>query len=222
MERIGAIQWRVHPDRTHCLADRRLALYENTLSDLWYELLNGLVERYIEGIKSDKIHQNFVPYLRGVVRHQVIANARTLRLIGRETTVELLVSVCEAKRESTYLGRLAWLKFCLEKRVRQEILARSRPDVFATVYRSIHRVSDYFFEQFIPNQCERISRKQGGVLADLLDDFTDTAESEETHGYIGTVTPVARNIDDEARVSGDEDEAEYLTVLARASAGGWK
>ena len=208
MERVGTLQGRVHPNGTKYLEDRRLALYENSLSDLWYELLNGLVERYVEGFQNGKIHQEFIPYLRGVLRHLVIANARALRLIGRETAAELLASVCEAKRDSTYLDRLAWLKFCLEKKVRQEILARAHSEIFSTLSRAIHRVSDYFFEKFVPSQCERISRSKGSILDDLLDVFSVEAEAEEVREYIGTVTPIARGIDDNTKLSDGEDDAE--------------
>ena len=206
MERIGTLQGRVHPNGTKYLEDRRLALYENSLSDLWYELLNGLVERYVEGTKNGKIHQDFIPYLRGVLRHLVIANARALRLIGRETAAEMLASVCEAKRELTYLDRIAWLKFCLEKKIRQEILARAEAELFTKLYRSIHRVSDYFCEAYVPNQCQRISRSKGSVLAELLDDFSQAALYDEACEYIGTITPVARDIDDYTGGSGGDDE----------------
>ncbi|MBE0636334.1 hypothetical protein IH601_10100 [Candidatus Bipolaricaulota bacterium] len=211
MERIGTLQWRVNPDYVKSsLEDRRLALYENTLSDLWSELLNGLVERYIEGRQTDTIHQEFVPYLRGVVRHLVIANARMLRLISRETSAEMLSSVCDAKRDTTYVDRLAWLKFCLEKKVRQEILARATPDVFSRFYRLIHRVSDYFFEQYVPSQCARISRSRGSILQDLLASFSSEVEVNEACEYIGTITPMAKDIDDRQRAPEGKDEGEYL------------
>jgi len=222
MERIGVLQWRIHPDRADCLEDRRLALYENTLSDLWYELVSGLVERYIKGVEEDRVHQDLVPYLRGVVRHLVIANARALRLIGRQTSVELLKSVCEAKREATYSDRLAWLKFCLEKKVREEILSRTETASFSRVYRRIHRVSDYFFEEFVPSQCERISPAIGTILDDLLDEFELLASSETTLEYIGVVTPVARELDDRVRAPEGEDEGEYLAVMTRAGEGRWQ
>jgi len=222
MERVGALQWRVHPDRTDSLSDRRSALYDNTLSDLWYELINGLVETYVEGVRSQRIKRDFIPYLHGVVRHLVVANARSLRIIGRETTAELLAQVCEAKRESTYLDRLAWLKFCLEKRVREEILTLSEPKAFDLIYRSIHRVSDYFFEKYVPSQCERVSSNRGGVLSDLLRDFSQIAVKTEAHQYIGEVTPIARNVDDGARAPDGEEEGEFLAVMARAREGRWQ
>jgi len=222
MERVGALQWRVHPNRTHSLADRRSALYDNTLSDLWYELLGGVVETYVEGVRSQRIGQAFIPYLHGVVRHLVVANARSLRIIGRESTAELLTMVCEAKRESTYLDRLAWLKFCLEKRVREELLALSEPDAFKLIYRSIHRVSDYFFEKYVPSQCERVSSSRGSVLSDLLRDFSKVAIETEAHHYIGEVTPIARNVDDGARAPDGQQEGEYLAVMARAREGRWQ
>jgi hypothetical protein len=211
MERIGTLQWRVNPQYAKtALEDRRLALYENTLSDLWSELLNGLVQRYVEGQQSGRIHQEFVPYLRGVVRHLVISNARTLRLIGRETAAEMLTSVCDAKRDTTYVDRLAWLKFCFEKKVRQELLIRATPEAFSRFYRSIHRVSDYFFERYVPEQCDRISRSRGSALQDLLDAFGTDVLIEDACEYIGTITPTSRDIDDSYRTPAGEDEAEHL------------
>jgi len=221
MERIGTLQWRVHPRSTQqSLEDRRLALYENTLSDLWSELLDGLVERYTAGFRDGAIHQQFVPYLRGVVRHLAISNARALGLIGRETSAEMLASFCEAKRDTTSADRLAWLKYCLEKKVRQEILTRCTPDVFSRYYRFIHRVSDYFFERYIPSQCSRISQRKGRMLNELLDAFGSDVEPDQACEYIGTITPVAREIDDQHRAPGGRDEGEYLGAQDHAKRGG--
>jgi len=222
MERIGALQWRIHPSRVgDCLEDRRLALYQNTISDLWFELLNGLVDRYFHGTESGEIHQEFVPYLRGVIRHLVVANARTLRLIGRETTAEMLSAVCEAKRSTTYVDRLAWLKFCLENRVRQEILTRVGAGAFARVYRQIHRVCDYFFEEFVPSQCERISASRS-MLGELLDEFSLEADADAACNYVGTITPVAREIDESSRAAADVDESEFLGALRHARSQGFR
>jgi len=223
MERLGMLQFRISPERTDVLSDRRSALFDNTLSDLWIELMGGMVDRYVQGVREGRIAREIVAYLRGVIRHLVIRNARDLRLIGSETPQESISAFCQAKQESTRRGRLAWLKFALEGRVRQEMLSRCGPEVFQSVYRGVHRVADYFFEEFIPSRCEDVARLGSRVLDVLVGDLLlDSTCLEAAVEYIGTVTPFSAGETATGRVPEAADEDEYLSCLARAAGSGWR
>jgi hypothetical protein len=175
----------------------------------------------VEGRQAGRIRQEFAGYLRGVIRHLVLTNARRLHLIERQTAAEMISSLCEAKKETTYHDRLAWLKFCLEKRVRQSILEHADGALFSTIHRSIHHVSDAFFERFVPKHCAEAHRWGSQALGQLLDAFMEIAADEESLTYVGTVTPMPAG-SDETRASGDIDEDEYLSVLYQAQSGGWR
>jgi hypothetical protein len=222
MEKLGLLQSRVHPERVSLLTDRRLELFENTISDLWVELSDGLVERYVKGVEGDRIHQPFVPYLRGVVRHIVLENARTLGLIGRESPAELIAAVCEARRDRTLHGRIAWLKFCLAAKARQDLLQCCGRDAFALVYKNVHRVADYFFEQFVPQHCAEVKTMGTRVLDELVRRFAESPLLPEAAQYVGHVTPFAAGADVTMRVPYNVNEDEYLSGLDRAAEGTWR
>ena len=190
MEKLGLLQSRLSPERIHLLSTRRLELFENTLSDLWLQLVESLIDDYLEGVDSRKVHQEFLPYLSGVIRHFVIANARSLGLLGRETPAQIIHSICEAKQDKTYHARVAWAKFCFEHRIRLDILHCCPSTWFNRVYRNIHRVADYFFERFIPAQCEQLAKLRSKILESLVESFASSESNfEEAIEFIGTVTP---------------------------------
>ncbi len=222
MEKLGLLQHRVTPETVDRLSSRRLELYENTLSDLWGKLLGGLVEQYLQRVEEGKVRQAFVPYMSGVIRHLVIENARKLDLLGDESPGELLRSICEAKEERTRNGRLAWAKYCLEHRVRSELLSLCPSEAFSCVYRNLHHVSDYFFECYVPAQCEELSATWGNPLAELLRRFSEEGgELEQAAGYWGQVTPYARG--ETMRMESLQEEGEgYIAALAQAADQGWQ
>ena len=222
MERLGMLQFRISPERTDALSDRRSALFDNSLSDLWIELMEGVVERYVRGVREGRIRGDLVSYLRGVVRHLVIRNARDLRLIGSETPQETISAFCEAKQETTRRNRLAWLKFVLERRVREEMLSRSDPDVFQRVYAKVHRVADYFFEEFLPTRCADVGKLGSSVLKALVGDLLDSDRIEAAAAYIGTVTPFSAGDATTNRVPDGVDEDEYLSCLTQAAGNRWR
>lgn len=222
MEKLGLLQNRVSPERVNLLSTRRLELFENTLSDLWVELLDGMVSHYLEGVEGGKIHQGFLPYLNGVIRHLVIANARSLGLFGKESPAEIIRSICDAKQEKTRCAKLAWAKFCFEHKVRLELLQCCSSKRFDAAYRNIHRVVDYFFERFIPAQCNQLSKLKGRILESLLDRFVRAdSDFEEALKFIGTVTPFATGEETPLRVPDGVSDDDYLSALKQASQRGW-
>ena len=222
MERLGLLQGRVSPNRIDSLSNRRLQLYENTLSDLWIELFNGLLTRYLRGIEEGRIHQEPMPYISGVVRRLTISNARELGLMRSETPREMIVSFCEAKRETTKHARLAWIKFCLGQQTRQQLLSQCPSPSFETVYKRIHHIVDYFFEVFLASQCERLADLDGKVVHELVALFHQSGQAEEAMTYVGKVTPYAVQEVATTGVPDDADEDEYLSALDRAASGGWR
>jgi hypothetical protein len=222
MEKLGLLQTRLRPERVDLLSTRRLELFENTLSDLWLELLDDMIPRYLERVKMGKVHQEFLPYLNGVIRHLVVSNARSLDLIGRETPTEILRSICEAKQDKTRHTKLAWAKFCFEHRVRRELLQTCSKERFTSAYQHINHITDYFFERFIPTQCTRLSKLKGRVLESLLDLFVSSdPDFKEALKFIGTVTPFATGGETPLRVPDGVSDDDYLSALKQVSQRGW-
>ena len=222
MERLGMLRFRVSPERTSVLSNRRSELYENTLSDLWIQLLDGVVERYVQGAREGRIRQDIVPYLRGVIRHLVLSNARDLGLIGAETPQEMVSAFCQAKLDETRNARLAWLKFALGGRVRESVLTRCGADTFQSVYRAVHHVVDYFFEELIPSKCAEIASLGPRILDAMIGDLLDSSHLESAVQYIGSVTPFASGGGAVSRVPDGVDEDEYLSSLDRAADGRYR
>jgi len=222
MERLGMLQFRISPQQADVLSDRRSELYQDTLSDLWIQLLEGVVERYVCGIEQGRIHQGMVAYLRGVIRHILISNARSLGLIGSETPQEMIAAFCQSKRDATRRGRLAWLKFALGAHVRRDLLSRSGAATFQQLHRAIHRVADYFFEEYLPTRCAEIGQLRSRLLDTMLQDFLGSDSLDEAVEYVGSVTPYAAGEALFSRIPGDMDEDEYLSNLDRAAGGRWQ
>jgi len=215
MEKAGLLQWRIAPDQAHALSNRRLELYENTLSDMWIQLFEGLSEKYLDRVEKGRVHQEFIPYMSGVVRHLVIENARSLGLLGRETPTEILRSICEAKLEKTRETRTSWAKFCLEHKVRMDLLMIYPRDLFEDAYSRIHRVVDFFFEQFIPSKCSSLQERGHRLLDSLVEEFAESQEDySQALDYIGTITPFADRGMDIDETAGSADD-EYFALLQK-------
>ena len=222
MEKMGLLQHRFNPKFLAALSSRRLELYENTLSDLWIKLLSGLVNQFIEGIETGRVHQEFSHYLGGAIRHLLVANARSLGLLSRETPAEIIRSICKAKQESTLYAKIAWMKFCYEQRVREEILTRCPQELFREVYRNIHHVVDYFFEKFILAQCEQLSQYPTNILNTLIDKFLESDSNlTDALDFIGNVTPFATGGEVVGQVPETTSDDEYLSSLQQSSQRGW-
>lgn len=222
MEKIGLLQYRVSPERTNLLSDRRRELYENTVSDFWIELVDGLVDRYVLGVRDGRIHQEPMAYFRGVIRHLVLANARSLGLIGCETPREMIESFCESKRDATRLSRLAWLKFAVGEKVRQEILRRCSPQTFEKTYPAIHHVVDYFFEELIPSSCNELHELGPRVLEALAERLVNSPGLDEATEYVGSVTPFSPGGGPTSKAPDGVDEDEYLSILDQAAKERWR
>lgn len=212
MEKMRLIQQRINPECIDLLTDRRLELFQDTHSDLWIKFLNGLIPRYVQKKKKGKIWQDFLPYVSGVIKHILVENARELKLLGEETPYELLQGICEAQRERK--ARIAWAKYCLWDRVRDEILNRCDDKFqFQKVYNNIHHVLDYFFEVFVPKRHSLLKRAKRRPVTVLVEALIEE-ELEEALDYIGKVTPFAmvREVEPPEEV---EDEDAFLSSLTQ-------
>ena len=222
MEKMGLLQYRFNPKFLTALSSRRLELYENTVSDLWIKLLGGLVNQFVEGVETGRVHQEFSHYLGGVIRHLVVANARSLGLLSRETPAEIIRGICEAKQEATLQAKIAWAKFCYEQQVREAILIRCPRELFPDVYRNIHHIVDYFFEKFILTQCEQFSQYPASILNILIDTFLGfDSNLTDTQDFIGTITPFATGGEVVGQVPETVSDDEYLSSLQQSAQRGW-
>lgn len=213
MERLGLIQSRLHPKRIKSLSTRRVELFENTWSDLWIELLNGLVKKYMTKVEKGAVHQEFFPYLVGVIRHLVIKNARELGLVSAERPEDLLRAIGEARNEAERRARIAWAKFVLENKARFEILSRCPRDRFQDVYRSVHHVSDYLFERYIPSRGNLAGRRKSWKLTSLVEEMLES-NLDQALTYSGEIAPYGARVGAAGVHSGEEDvEDEYLSAL---------
>ena len=222
MEKFGFLQYRINPQFLGTVSSRKLELYENSLSDLWVELLGSLVDKFLEGVKRGKIHQNFVNYAGGAVRHILIANARSLALIPRETPATVIRRVCEAKQDTTRHAKIAWVKFCYEHRIRDAFLTQCPAWLFDRVYRNVHHIVDYFFEVFIPAQCEQLSSYPSDILNSLRDIFVDSEfYLSDALDFAGTITPYASDVEVKGQVPAGTSDDAYLSSMQQAAQRGW-
>ncbi|HDL85538.1 MAG TPA: hypothetical protein ENH11_04305 [Candidatus Acetothermia bacterium] len=218
MEKMGFVQQRFNPQFLGSLSSRRLELYENTLSDLRIAILGGLVGQFIERVDQGKVHQRFVYYVGGIIQHLLVANARSLGLIPRETPAVAIRSICEAKQDATRRARIAWAKFCFEHRIRDAFLTRAPSWLFDKIYRNVHHVADYFFEIFIPAQCEHLSSYPSNILNILADMFVDgDFYLSDALDFAGTVTPYATDVEIKGQVPADTSDDQYLSAMQRSS-----
>lgn len=214
MEKMRLIQGKLDPEHVEILTDKRLELFQDTQSDLWIKLLDGLIPRYVRKKRAGEIHQEFLPYVSGVIRHLLVENARRLKLLGEETPYELLRGICRARRERK--ARIAWAKYQLWDKVWDEILSRCPKGKFQEVYKNVHHVVDYFFEVFVPKREELLRRSKRRPVVALVEALLED-ELEQALGYIGRITPFAAGemeVPEEA-----EDEDAFLSSLAQGMEG---
>ena len=210
--RMGFVEYRFNPERAATiLVERKLELFEATLTDLWLELLNGLVGRFAKGRREGRIHQEFLGYMTGTVRHLLIKNAQSLGLLPRESAGEVLRALCCAKGEATREKHIARLKFRFWPQVEADILSSCPAELFDEVYRGVYHVVDYFFEDYVPRSCPEISRgTRTSILSRLVGAFGE-AEMRQGEHFIGKVVPYAS----EARLTKlSERESELLEMIS--------
>jgi hypothetical protein len=218
MEKLGFLQYKMNPQFLGAVSSRRLELYENTLSDLWIALLGDLVSQFIERVENDTVHQRFSSYVGGVIRHILITNARSLGLIPRETPAAIVKGICEAKQDATRRARIAWAKFCFEHRMRGAFLMHVPSWLFRKIYKDIHHLVDYFFEVFIPDQCQRLQQYRPDILTILSDAFVDgDFYLPDSLKFVGMITPYAADADVVGQVPADTSEDEYLSSMQHTS-----
>ncbi len=188
--RMGLVESRFRPERAAAvLAQRKLELFEATLTDLWLELLKGLVVRFVRGRKEDRIRQEFLGYLTGTIRHLLIKNAQTLGLLPRESAGEVLRALCSAKGEATRQEHIARLKFRFWPQVEADILSSCPTALFDEVYHDVYHVVDYFFEVHVPRNCAMVVKNgRRDVLFRLLESFGES-DMRDGQRFVGKVVP---------------------------------
>ena len=167
------------------LTDRRMELLLDTWSDLWIELLGDLVSRFVCGRASGEISTSFCTYLRGVIRHVMIRNARCLGLLPKESEAEMLRSLARARSERTIEQWVARLKAVFWQSVVHDVLNRCPVESFPTVYGNVAHVADHFFEIYVPFQVRSIPR---WPLSRLIESYMN-GPYEEGISYVGCCAP---------------------------------
>jgi len=187
---LGLLEHWLNADSTKGLISHfRGELYENTVSDVWVELLGGVVRTYLDGYERGTIRCGFATYLGGVVRNLVIRNARELHLLPSTSVIDELKAICRARQPSTRERHIAKLKYRLEQRVEDEILSACPSSLFERVSRLRHRAVDYFFEVCITQRCSSImSARSADVITDLVGDWAE-AEFERAIAFVGRIVP---------------------------------
>lgn len=167
------------------LSDQRMELLLNSRSDLWIELLGGLVSRFVHARASGRVSASFPVYLQGVIRHVMIRNARSLGLLPAEGEAEMLRALVRARSEKTVEQWIARLKAVFWQRVVDHILNGCSPDSFGLVYANIVHIVDHFFEIYVPNRKTAIARR---TLSSLLESYM-AGPYVEGISYVGHVAP---------------------------------
>ncbi len=167
------------------LNDRRVELLLDTWSDLWIELLGDLVGRFVCGRASGEISTSFCTYVRGVIRHVMIRNARCLGLLPKESEAEMLRSLARARTERTIEQWVARLKAVFWQSVVHEMLNRCPAESFTMVYGNVAHVADHFFEEYVPVQVRSIPRRS---LSRLVESYMNGPYTEGI-SYVGHVAP---------------------------------
>ena len=102
------------------------------------------------------------------------------------------------------------------------VLTRCETESFQRVYRTVHHVVDYFFEEYVPSRCADVARLGKKVLDTMIGELLESSSLETALEYIGAITPYAVGGRGTSRVPGDVDEDEYLSTLDRAAADRWR
>ena len=220
--KLGSIQYRFDPARaTETLKDRALELFQNTLSDTWIALLEGLVDTYWGSAGTGNAPKvPFLQYLTGVIRNLAVDNAKRLGLLPRESHGSLLRSLCRAKRDDSRRFHIARAKLQLRTNVEQELLSLLS-EHFDELYVELHGVLEHFFEVFTPERCtEALQRGGRGALERLVRMYAEGAYRDGI-GYVGSIAPWDPTHPRRVLSSRDEEASEddFLSLLAVCAGG---
>lgn len=188
--RLGIIAHRCWAGRAaNLLSTGKLDLYENTISDLWIELMNDLVTKYVTGSASGRIRRPFLAYLAGTIKKLLLANAQRLGLIPRQSEAEMLKALASAQKEKTRRQYVARIKFYFEPMVQDAILSNCTDGRFEEVYKHLPNLTSYFFEHYLLSSCcSHGGLRRGKRIAKYAAEFI---RGDYGYGlnYIGEVTP---------------------------------
>jgi len=219
--RLGLVSHRFSPDAMRMLPGLKLELYENTLSDLWIALLGGLVRRYVRERGSGRVTRPFLAYVSGVIKKILITDAQRLGLLPRISEGQMLASLAEAKKAETQHKYIALLKFHFEGIVREEILSNCPLDTFPQVYAHLHRLSAYFFEEYLVRAC-RSGKSSAGQerITGHVRAFMRSNKHEDGFGYVGKVAAYSDAAMTRCSPPPNITTDEFLSFLALGGAGG--
>jgi hypothetical protein len=187
---LGLIFFRFDPDKApEILSVHKLELYENTFSDLWIELLSGLIAKYINGVSKGKVQESFLAYLAGTIRNILIENAQSIGLFPKDSTNRALRTFCKAKKDSTRKYHMARIKYRLWYTVENELLSCCPGDCFSDVYRNVYHVVDYFFEEYIPKKCSTVENSNDRRILNRLASLFSKKDYKQALTFVGSVTP---------------------------------
>lgn len=219
--RIGLISYRCSLDHAMLiLSDRKQEILENTLSDLWIELLRGLIRRYVHGRIAGTVNRPFLAYLAGTIKNLLIDNAQRAGLLPRQSEAEMLKALAAAKQERTLRGHIARVKFHFWGRVQEAILSNAPRGQFDDVYAHLSQLTAYFFERYLVDTCRSKAYDcRKGRIENIALDFM-RSDYEEGLAFAGKITPYCS----EAAVTrcyphSEMSTDEFLTSLSLGRAG---
>ncbi len=209
--RLGIVSRHLSPDVLRALPSRELELFENTVSDVWIAVLDGLVSRYVHEERLGRINRPFAAYLSGTVKKILITNAQRLGILPRKSEAEMLSGLCSAKKTSTQEKYIALLKFHFEGKVREGILAGCPPAQFPQVYARLSHLSAYFFEKYLVQAC-RTHRNKYKRISDFIELFM-RADYGKGLTYVGRVVPYSDMTATKCSPPRDFSTDEFLSLL---------
>jgi len=192
--------------------DRWRHVLEDTTSDLWIELSDSLVTKYLELVKTKGLECGFAAYLNGVIRLLLIDNARQAGLLPHHSVGELVRRYCRARRKKTRRRIIAMLKGRCQQMVRSEILAFCAEASFDDTYKNIHRITDHFFEAYLPAAVEQPRHEALPSLREMIERYVSSG-MEGGSTFRGSICPMPQF--QEISLDGKDISADEL--LSRAS-----
>ncbi len=192
--RIGIIAHRFSEEKAaSLLSTSKLELYENTLSDLWIELINGLVKKYVAASRTGAIRRPFLAYLAGTIKKLLLKNAQRAGLIPRQSEAAMLKALASVQKEKTRRERIAHIKFYFESTVQDTFLSDCPDDRFEEVYKHLSNLTSYFFEQYLVSTCRSRETRPSKRIAKRASAFI-RGDYGPGLNYIGDVTPYCAEI----------------------------
>lgn len=221
MNKFGLLHTKTAPNKVKdVLADRKLELYQNTYSDLWEKLLDGLIDTYLKRKNEGKVHTRFIYYAGGTIKHLIVSNAKDLNIFSKTSPTELIRGICNRKKEKTVKAKIALAKFRLGFKVTNGLLSRCPDDLFEQISPNRHHLADYFFEEYVLESCEWITDQRGNLVSQLLDRFGN-ADFRSAVEFIGEVTPYGLLDRTKLDVPEGMTAEEYLDTLENREGEGW-